>query len=456
MSRRVIGLWLAIASCCPAQVALYRLGAAGEEIAVGSSLDLGSLRAGDTDPGLRLRLRHQGRAGTSINALYAESATPGVFAADNYPSLPHSYAPGANVDFRLKFIPRDPGRYTGTLFVVFGSGVARIEVNLAAVAPEAATLRVQQGASFVALTTATTVDFGRVERRQTTVKQFALVNLTNQRLTVSSVLAAGNSGSDFAVEGLRLPLTLDPGAIQNFPIRFAPLLSGVRRGTLTVDGRVFDLEGFAVEPALPTLRWIQPAGVRSGVQVALKIGLSETSRAVAAVKITLAGLEADPAVALLPTGGRLVTLPLKEGDTELAVLLQTGTTQGPLKLTAETGTQKIELDLVLAPLTPVIATATGVRQGGRLELRINGFDNTRAPAQASFWFYNTAGNLIGQVIRTPVTDAFVEYFSRTSLGGQFSMAASFPVTGGDITTIGSYEMELTNAQGATRSARVAF
>jgi hypothetical protein len=223
---------------------------------------------------------------------------------------------------------------------------------------------------------------------------------------------------------------------------------------LIVDGRTFGLEGFAQEPPFPTISFDVPA-VRSGQQAAVKIRLSEPSRAVGSVTVTLAGLEQDSTVSLLPSGGRTATLALREGDTELTQMLQTGTTAGTLKLTAELSSQKIGADLVLTPLAPVVSAVTVSRVNGRIEVRVAGFDNTRGMRDAAFTFQDKTGAPIGGAIRADLAEVFGKYFAGTTPGGTFALNASFPVQG-DITQVGSVDVEVANGQGAAHPPRVVF
>jgi hypothetical protein len=430
-------------------VDLYRITTAGAEIAVTSPLDVGPAAAGDfAEIRLRLRSREPQAVVLNTNQMYATTtgASP-VFSAENYPSLPYGIARGTNVDFRIRFAPKDPGTYQGVLYVLDK------KITLTATAPDGATVQVQRGAAFETLQTISApVDFGAVERKQSVVRQFALINRTAQPLTIRLVTV---TGAGYALEGLTLPLTLAAGVTRTFAVRFAPLQSGILRGDIFVDGRTFQLEGFALEPPLPTFSFDTLPTARSGQQVTVKLLLSEASRAVGSVKLTLAGIETDPAVALLPGGGRTASLALKEGDLTLSTIIQTGSTAGTLKLTAEVGAQRIDAQLVVAPQVPTLSTITLLRANGRIDLRVSGFDNVRAMREAAFQFYDRAGVPIGVMIRSTVTDAFNKYYATSTLGGLFALTASFPVLG-DIDAVTGVEVELTNNQGAARSAKIAF
>ena len=106
-------------------------------------------------------------------------------------------------------------------------------------------------------------------------------------------------------------------------------------------------------------------------------------------------------------------------------------------------------------MVPSVATIALARANGRIELRVSGFDNVRAMREAAFQFYDRAGAPVGGMIRSAVTDAFNRYFATSTLGGLFALTASFPVVG-DIDAVVGVEVELSNNQGAARSAKIAF
>jgi hypothetical protein len=100
-------------------------------------------------------------------------------------------------------------------------------------------------------------------------------------------------------------------------------------------------------------------------------------------------------------------------------------------------------------------TVTAERRAGRIELRITGFDNTRAMQDAGFQFYDRGGAAIGGMIRTSTAKDFEEYFAKPTPGGTFSLGASFPVTG-DINQVAGVEVELRNTTGTGRAGRLSF
>jgi hypothetical protein len=431
------------------QVDLYMLTGTGQEVSI-LAIDCGAVAPGDfVEVRLRLRSRESQALLLKTDQFYATTTTgvKPVFSPENYPALPYTLGQSGNIDFRLRFAPKDPGTFRGTLYI-FDK-----QISLTGTAPEGVTVQAQRAAGFETLQTISPpIDFGAVERNQSAARQFALINKTTQALSVRTLYT---TSPGYALEGIAPPVTLAPGATRTFAVRFSPLQSGIFRGEIIVDGRVFQLEGFALEPPLPTLSFDTLPSLRSGQQATIKIRLSETSRGNANVKVSLAGIETDPAVSLLPGGGRTANVALKEGATELSTIIQTGSTAGTLKLTVEMAAQKLETQLVLAPMVPVMSTITGTRANGRIDLRISGFDNVRAMREAGFQFYDRTGAPVGGLIRTTVTDAFNKYYATSTLGGLFSLTASFPVIG-DIESITSVEVELTNNQGTARSSKAQF
>jgi hypothetical protein len=95
-----------------------------------------------------------------------------------------------------------------------------------------------------------------------------------------------------------------------------------------------------------------------------------------------------------------------------------------------------------------------MRSAGRIEVRINGYDNTHSITRLAFAFFDgRGGELIPSGIQVDVSGEFARYFGETDVGGTFLLQANFPVTG-DALQIAAVEVAATDLVGTTRSARL--
>lgn len=101
------------------------------------------------------------------------------------------------------------------------------------------------------LNSASLHDFGRVAPASSASTSFALHNTGSGPLEISGLSTTG----DFSVSGLTLPATIAPGGQATITIAFAPTVSGVKNGTLTITSNgsaaqpyTIDLTGLANTP----------------------------------------------------------------------------------------------------------------------------------------------------------------------------------------------------------------
>lgn len=100
-------------------------------------------------------------------------------------------------------------------------------------------------------------------------------------------------------------------------------------------------------------------------------------------------------------------------------------------------------------------SAQASRSPGAIEVQVARFDNTRTAGRVSFTFYDNGGNPISPgAIAADATTAFAQYFSNSSLGGNFNRGV-FPVTG-DTAGITYFQAVFTNAAGSATTARTAL
>ncbi len=101
-----------------------------------------------------------------------------------------------------------------------------------------------------------------------------------------------------------------------------------------------------------------------------------------------------------------------------------------------------------------ITNSTAVRQAPNLVVTLTGYDNTFSAGQLQFNFLDANGKVMtAKPVSIDASAPFHTYFFGTeSVGGAFSMQATFPVVG-DITKIASVAVVLNNSAGATNASQ---
>jgi hypothetical protein len=443
---RSFTLLLLAAAAATAQVQLLVVDAPGSEKPVSNLYQVGSAAVGDrTDTIFRVR-------NTSQSSLVIRTLTLGgtAFSMFGQPSLPHTLAPGLNMDFTVRFSPRDYGSYSANLSV---NGSALLLTGTSAAAPILS-------ADGNALQAGSSVDLGLVERGTTASKTFHLENTTSERVRIQT---ATINGKYFRLaQELGLPLELSSHASVDFNVLFAPTASGVFEGALILDGRSYRLTAAANEPPFekPVILVDLP-NPTSGQQGRVSVKFGQASRAIGSGKLSMefrpsvTPVVDDEAVKFL-RGDRAGTFRVDEGmDTPVSDLtFQTGTTAGTIVFTAEVGGWTVNTSVEIAPERIRIDKTRAARNGSMLEVEMTGYDNTHAPSQLSFTFFTSKGAVVQPgAITVDSSSDFRKYFDKSTLGGAFTVKAAFPVAG-QIADIASVEVELANSAGTTRSGKV--
>ena len=370
-------------------------------------------------------------------------------------ALPQTVNPGAALDFGVVFHASTDGLYSA---VLRSEGVSSL---LTVTVLGQLTLAQETATGPRVLTNGATIECGVAERGSAVTVKLLLQNQTaaDQYLPPLSV-----QGDDFnlpVAPGARLLARLEETSVE---IRFAPMATGARRGTLTFGSRSFVLSGAGLEAPLPRPRLSialpQPQSGRQGMVTVL---LNEVARTGGAgtlsveLRPTLPGA-VDPAVQFA-TGGRMVPFTVSPGDDRAyfgdqpGAAFQTGTTAGTLVFTEQLGTTADQQAINLPPAPVAISAVQAARGGAGLEVRVTGFDNARTAGPLSFTFYDRAGTAIPPgAIRADSSTEFGRYFQISDAGGLFQLRASFPVTG-DAQGIDAVEVEMQNSAGAAKSAR---
>ena len=431
-----------------AQMQLLLVDAPGSEKPVSGLHHVGSTAVGERVDTV-VRVRNTSQAQLTIRTLTVAGTGFTMF---GQPSLPHVLAPGLNMDFTVRFSPKDYGSYSanvnvnGVSLLLTGSSTAAPVVNV-------------DGAQ---VPSGSTVDVGRAERGTTLAKAFRLENTTSERVTVQSISVTG-AAFRLVFDG-SLPMALGPRSGVDFQVAFTPAASGVAQGSLVIDGRTYRLTAAAHEPPFPkpTLL-IELPSATSGQQGKVSVQFGEASKAVGTGQLRMEFRSAVPTApndeaVRFTKGNRLATFDVAEGATAAGdITFQTGTTAGTIMFIAEVGGWTATASVDIAPQRVHIEKTRAVRNGSMLELEITGYDNTRTLNQLSFTFFGANSQPIAPgAIKVEAGADFRRYFeARTTTGGAFTLKAVFPVAG-PIGNITATEIEVTNTSGAAQSGKTSI
>jgi hypothetical protein len=371
------------------------------------------------------------------------------FSLRGAPPLPVRLESQAFLDFSVVFQAANPGSYSAALH---SDGISLL-----------VTATVQQSLTYSVDSVplgASPIVFGPVERLTSVTRHVRIENLAGPVLTVPAISVRG--GAFRLASVLPSGIALQAREIAGFDIQFLPAASGTSEGTLVIGDRTFTLAGSAFDPPVP-----QPSlavtldQARSARQGTIAVQLDSPARTSGAGTLTLefqpsASNATDPAIAF-GTGSRTLPFTFSPGDTQpLTAVFQTGTTAGTLVFTVSLGgvSSRQTITIPLAPVT--IAAVQSVRSATGVELRVTGFDNTRAAGAITYTFFDSIGNMIAPgAIQVDSTSDFTRFFQSSDAGGKFQLRAEFPVTG-DPARIASFEITFTSPAGPTTSARTAI
>lgn len=429
----------------------------GVEKPVPGLLDLGSVQVGEILD-TTFRIRNTGKTSITLQTLIVSGTG---FRASGYPSLPYIIAPETpgqpmnNVDFTIRFSPSNFGAYSASL------SINATSVLLRATSAAGATL----SSGGAALVSGGTVDFGAVERGQSSTRKFTLKNPTTSAVAIDAITVSGVGFT--GPTGVSAPLQIAGASEISFDVVFRPQASGIAQGALQIDGRSYKLTGSATEPPFPRPSIVlEPGATISAKQGRIAVRFASASRAVGDGKLRIdfepvRGLD-DASIQFVSNSGRTVPFRVTEGATEAVfggsstAVFQTGTTAGKIVITAEVGGYKEQLSFTVDPASVQIDSAKAVRNGAMLEIDVVGYDNTRTMGKLSFAFSNSAGHSIqGSPIRVDSSEAAARYFADSKLGGVFSIHATFPVAG-NVTEVAGVEVSIENSSGSTSSQRLRF
>ena len=425
------------------------------ETPVASLYSVGSAVPGDTLE-TRFRVRNEGTGPATLQTLSLSGSGFQIVPA-SAPSLPYVIAPGNFAEFRVDFTPTTLGTFSAFLVV------NTTNITLQGHASPDASLMLS--GSNTPLVAGATVDFGSVTRGGSKLQAFTLLNSSSMSLTVAA-LAVNGTGFRGPI-GLAAPVQLTAGQTASFQVAFEPQTGQRAQGTLTVDGRPFNLTGLGLDPPLPgaSIALASIVGA-SAQQNSVSIPLASASQVTGSGTLTMQfkpsvpGVSDDPAVQFLSGPKRAATVSIAAGDSagkfngQPSIGFQTGATAGTITftLTMPNGTQ--QTTLTIAPAAIQLDSATGLRKAGELDVSLTGLDNTYTASELSFAFYDTKGAVVQPgAIPVNVASSFQQYFASTQAGGTFALLAKFPVTG-DTSQIVSVDVQITSSAGTTTVQKV--
>lgn len=400
--------------------------------------------------------------GTSLATLQTLTIAGTGFTLIRAPTPPAGLAAGLSLDFFARFQSAQPVadaratlRINGALFTLVASATGVPTVYL-----------MEDDGSRTLRTSGQSSVFPPVEKGARSTRRFVVVNPFTAALAVSTLAVSGDSFQLVTAAGA--PFTLSVAQSRTIDIAFQPPTSGLKTGVLTVGDRRFPLEGVGNDSQLPRPTIILSAEAQqSGKQARIGVRFDAPSRGDGAgilrVEFTpaVAG-PADPVIAF-PTGTRTsIPFLVKQGESQASfgsqteTLLQTGTTAGTLRLSADMGGFHTEATAVIRPAPVVADTVALVRGVGGMEVSVKGFDNTRSATRVSFTFWNDNGELIQPgTLTADASFAFQRYFAATETGGLFLLKVNFSATG-STQQVKEAQLEFFNNAGSSRTERLKF
>ena len=422
----------------------------------GALVNVGPVSPADTLQ-TRFHVRNIGAGPAVFQTLSIAGSGFGITTA---PSLPYTIAPGSEAEFRVAFTPMFVGTYSAFLLV------NTTNITLRGSATPSAVLTVPGGNT--PLAAGAVIDFGSVQRGNSRLQILKLSNPNNASLTVNT-LAVSGAGFRGPI-GAAGPIQLTSGQSVSFQIAFEPQSGQPAQGTLAVDQRSFVLAGQGLDPPLPTasIQFGSLAGA-SAQQNNISIPLAATSEVSASGTLTMQfhpsvpGVTDDAAVQFLSGPKRAATVTILPGSTvglfgsQSSIAFQTGSTAGTIVFTLNLpNVTPQQISLMIAPAAVILDTAGAVRRLGNLDVSLIGLDNTYSAAQLAFTFYDSKGATIAPgVISIDATSNFHQYFVSSQVGGQFALLATFPVAG-DVNVVAGFDVQITNAVGATKTQQIPF
>jgi hypothetical protein len=398
------------------------------------------------------------------------TASPFVLDTSQVPAV---LAAGTSANFTITFEPGQVGLDTSNLLVgsntypLQGEGVVIADIDALEISYTDAT-----GVKSLPQA-ATPISFGQTVAgtAASNVLTFTvtLPSTSYNSVTVSAITVTGAGFTLSPVTGAAtFPASVAPGQSLGFTITFTPSNSGNYTGTLSIGDRVFTLSGSSINSPLPSFSVaVNPSPLNSQQQATARVqfasapSLNLTGTITMSFAPSVANVTDDPAIMFLATSGRTLPLTVTSGSAlatyngQSALSFQTGTTAGTITFAVTLpNTAVYTTSFTITPALVQITSASAVQSDPNLVVTIAGYDNTYSAGQLTFTFYDTSGKQIGSTIAFDATSDFQQlFFNNNTGGGAFSLQATFPVTGGNITQIGSVTVTINNSMGQSSTTQ---
>ena len=187
---------------------------AGTLAANPTSIAFGSVQVGSSQSHSQTLTNNGG----SLLHISTATVTGAGFATSGL-SVPTTLNAGQSLTFNVTFTPQSSGNSSGSLALSADGSVSNLSVTLSGSGASPGQLAV----------TPTTVNFGNVVVG-VTQNQSGTLTASGAGVTISSV---SSTNSEFTLNGLSLPITLNAGQSANFTLTFAPQASGAASATIT-------------------------------------------------------------------------------------------------------------------------------------------------------------------------------------------------------------------------------
>ncbi|BDC49445.1 hypothetical protein F183_A17610 [Bryobacterales bacterium F-183] len=376
---------------------------------------------------------------------------------------PTVVASGRSLDVTVLFVAARSGGYSATFTA------DSFSVLLTATVAIAPTVTAARGGTPIGA--GSSIDIGSANSGQTVTKTIWLENRESLGLTVRSLRVTGDGLS--LAPGTPATLAIAAGQAESIVIRFQPTGASRRyAGSLIMDGRMFVLAAIGTDPPLPRPSIEIDGTAASGQSPKLSVQFATVPETDAngTLRMEFQPLPSvttsdDSAIRFLSSNGRNLPVQVRRGQAKAFfgtaanaaqdAVFQTGSTAGTITWTLEIGSFKEVRTMQLSPAAANVAESRALRRVQDLDVTVTGFDNTRSMNQLAFTFYDTSGREVAPgAIRVDVRQEFSRFFSTSSTGGVFTLRASFPVSGGAASQIGSVDVELVNSAGTSRTQRL--